>query len=129
MDESTPGFRQLANLFDRSLRQLLAIGANRLDLLSAEVQEEREHLLRSIHLALGVAVLGMLAGMTFTAGLVLLLWNHSPVVALAAVTIGYGAAAVALGRRLSRCLRDWQTFPDSLEQLRRDRARMERSLP
>ena len=129
LEDSTARFRHLATLFERTARRVHAIGANRLDLLSAEVQEERERLLRAIYLALGVTVLGLLGGMTFTAALVVGLWGRSPLVVLLVLTLAYGAGAAFLCRRLTACLRDWQTFPDSLDQLRKDRSCIERLLP
>ena len=42
-----------------------------------EVQEERERLLRAILLALGVAALGLLTGITLTGAIVVLLWGFS----------------------------------------------------
>jgi hypothetical protein len=52
----------------------LTIGENRLELLTVEVQEEREHLLHAFLLGLGMAALGLLAAMTLTAAIVVLLW-------------------------------------------------------
>jgi uncharacterized membrane protein YqjE len=129
MEDSKAGFRHLATLFERTARRMLAIGANRLDLLAAEVQEERERLLRAICLALGVAVLGLLAGITLTASIVVCVWGRSPLAVLVSLTLVYGAAAAVLLRRLTACLRDWQTFPDSLDQLRKDRSGLEKLLP
>ena len=67
MEESTVSFRQLAAASKDFARRLLTIGENRLELLTVEVQEERERLLRAFLLALGVAAFGLLAGMTLTA--------------------------------------------------------------
>ena len=62
MEESTVSFRQLAAASKECARRLLTIGENRLELLTVEVQEERERLLRAFLLALGVAAFGLLAG-------------------------------------------------------------------
>ena len=93
-----------------------------------EVQEERERLLHAILLALGVAAFGLLAGIALTAAIVVLLWAYSPVAVLLALTGLYGAAAVCLYRRLAGLLRDWQTLPATLDQLRKDRACLEKKL-
>ena len=108
--------------------QLLAIGQNRLELLSVEVQEERERLLHAFLLALGVAVFGLLAAMTLTAAIVWQLWTWSPVGVLLILTFLYGAIGAALYWRLAGLLRDWQTLPASLDQLRKDRACLEKIL-
>ena len=93
-----------------------------------EVQEERERLLHSFLLALGVAAFGLLAGLTLTAAIVVLLWSYSPVVVLFVLTGLYGGAAVYLYRQLIHVLRNWQTMAASLDQLRKDRACLEQIL-
>jgi uncharacterized membrane protein YqjE len=119
---------QLGETFKRFARRLLAIGENRFELLMVEVQEERERLLRAILLALGVAALGLLAGVALTGAIVVLLWELSRVAVLLVLTGLYGAAAVCLYRRLTRLLLDWQNLPATLDQLRKDRACLEKHL-
>jgi uncharacterized membrane protein YqjE len=106
----------------------LTIGENRLALLMVEVQEERERLLHAILLALGVAAFGLLAGAALTGAIVVWLWEISPVAALLVLTCLYGAAAVSLYRRLMQLLRDWQNFPATLDQIRKDRTCLEKNL-
>ena len=112
----------------RFARRLLAVGENRFELLMVEVQEERQRLLKAILLALGAATFGLLAGMALTAATVVLLWELSRAAALLVLTGLYGAAAVCLYRRLKRLLRDWQNLPATLDQLRKDRACLEKHL-
>ena len=50
------------------------------------------------------------------------------VAALLALTCLYGAAGIFLYRRLAGLLRDWQTLSASLDQLRKDRACLEKIL-
>jgi uncharacterized membrane protein YqjE len=119
---------QLVKTSKRFARRLLAIGENRLELLMVEVQEERERLLRAILLALGVAALGLLTGITLTGAIVVLLWEFSRAGALLALTVLYGAAAVCLYRRLTLLLRNWENLPATVEQLRKDRACLEKHL-
>jgi uncharacterized membrane protein YqjE len=119
---------QLVATSKRLARRLLTIGENRLELLMVEVQEERERLLRAILLALGVAAFGLLAGVALTGAIVVLLWELSRVAALLVLTSLYGATAVFLYRRLTRLLRDWQNLPATLDQLRKDRACLEKNL-
>lgn len=128
MEASPVSFRQLARTSKHFARRLLTIGENRLELLMMEVQEERVRLLRAILLALGVAALGLLAGVALTGVLVLLFWNLSPLAVLLALTALYGAAAVFLYLRLAALLRDWQNLPATLDQLRKDRACLENLL-
>ena len=128
MEPGTANRGQLVELSKRLARRLLAIGENRFELLMVEVQEERERLLHAIGLALGVAAFGLLAGIALTGAIVVLLWEISRVVALLVLTGLYGAAAVCLYRRLTRLLRDWQNLPATFDQLRKDRACLEKHL-
>jgi uncharacterized membrane protein YqjE len=128
MEESTVSFRQLAATSKQFAQRLLTIGENRLELLTVEVQEERERLLHAILLAFGVAAFGLLAGIAFTAAIVVLFWAWSPVTVLLTLTGLYGAAGVYLWRRLAGLLRDWQTLSASVDQLRKDRACLENIL-
>jgi uncharacterized membrane protein YqjE len=111
MEESTVSFRQLATTSKHFARRLLTIGENRLELLTVEVQEERERLLRAFLLAL-----------------VVLLWAWSPVAVLLILTALYGTGGICLWQRLTGLLRDWQTLSASLDQLRKDRACLEKIL-
>jgi uncharacterized membrane protein YqjE len=128
MEATPPPAGRLVEPLKRFARRLLLIVENRFELLMVEVQEERERLLHAILLALGVAVFGLLAGAALTGAIVLLLWELSPVMALLALATLYGAAAVCLYRRLTLLLRNWENLPATLEQLRKDRACLEKHL-
>ena len=124
---ASASFKDLAAASRALARRLLIIGENRLELLTVEIQEERELLLRAILLALGVAAFGLLAGFALTAALVVWLWAWSPVAVLLILTGLYAAAGLGLYLRLAGLLRNWQTLAASLEQLRKDRACLERT--
>ena len=128
MEESTVSFGQLGTTSKTFARRLLTIGENRLELLTVEVQEERERLLHAFLLALGVAAFGLLAGLTLTAAIVVLLWSWSPVAVLLILTGLYGATGIFLYRRLTGVMRNWQTLSASLNQLQKDRACLENIL-
>ncbi|MDB6015698.1 MAG: hypothetical protein JWR19_187 [Pedosphaera sp.] len=128
MESASSNFTQWAGPPKRFVRQLLIIGENRLELLMVEVQEERERLLRAILLALGVAVFGFLTGAALTVALVVMLWSLSPVVVLLTLAALYGATAVFLYRHFLLLQRDWKLLPDTLDQLRKDRECLEKSL-
>ena len=128
METATVSFRQLAATSKQFARRLLTIGENRLELLTVEVQEERERLLHAILLALGVVAFGLVAGLALTAAIVVWLWAWSPLAILLTLTGLYGAAGVWLYRRLTGLLRDWQTLSATLDQLRKDRACLEKNL-
>jgi uncharacterized membrane protein YqjE len=128
MEESTVSIGQLAASSKHFVRRLVTIGENRLELLAVEVQEEREHHLHAILLAFGVAAFGLLASLTLTAAIVVWLWAWSPVAVLLILTALYAAAGICLYRRLIGLLRNWQTLSATLDQLRKDRACLEKIL-
>ncbi len=128
MESSASSVGQLVETSKRFARRLVIIGENRFELLMVEVQEERERLLHAILLALGVAAFGLLAAIALTATIAVLLWQYSPFAVLLTLTSLYGATAVCLYRRLTRLLRDWQNLPATLDQLRKDRACLEKNL-
>ena len=128
MEQATAHLAQMATTSKHFVRRLLTIGENRLELLMVEVQEERERLLHAILLALGVAVFGFLAGVALTVAIVVLLWHLSPVAVLLVLTSLYAAIAVYLYRRFTVLQRDWQTLSATLDQFRKDRACLEKSL-
>jgi uncharacterized membrane protein YqjE len=131
MESPSTNVGQLLEGSKRFAHRLLTTGENRLELLMVEVQEERERLLRALLLALGAATFGLLTGMAITCAIVLLLWEFSRVAALLALValIGlYAAAAVCLYWRLALLLRNWQSLPATLDQLRKDRACLKNNL-
>jgi len=128
METTTDSAEPIASTSRRFARRLLAIGENRLDLLLVEVQEERERLVHAFVLGLGVAALVLLAGITLTAAIVVWLWAYSPVIVLLALTGLYGGAGIWLGQRLAGRMRDWQTLSATLDQLRKDRECLEKTL-
>jgi uncharacterized membrane protein YqjE len=126
--ETTGNLDHLATLSKQFVGRLAIIGENRLELLTVEMQEEREHLLHAVLLALGVAAFGLLAGLTLTTAVAVLLWAYSPLAVLLSLTGLYGAAAGFLYWCLTGLLRNWQTLPASLDQIRKDRAGLEKIL-
>ena len=126
--ETTSSLNQLATISKQFVGRLAIVGENRLELLTVEMQEEREHLLHAVLLALAVAALGLLAGLTLTAAVAVLLWADSPLAVLLTLTGLYAAAGGFLYWRLTGLLRNWQTLPASLDQIRKDRAGLEKIL-
>jgi uncharacterized membrane protein YqjE len=126
MEQSTTSLGQLAGTTKDLARRLAIIGENRLELLAVEVQEERQRLLRALLLALGAMVFGLLGGMTLTAAIVILLRACSPATVLLALTVLYAGAGLGLYWRLMGLLRTWEILAASLDQLRKDRACLEK---
>jgi len=119
---------QVASASRRIIQRLLKIGENRFELLLVELEEERDRVLRALLLALGVAVFGLLAGVALTALILVWLWDRSPVVALLVLTALYGGVSAYLYACLMQLQRDWETLPDTLKQLRKDRECLENTL-
>ena len=128
MEPAATGVGQLAETSQRFVRRLFTIGENRLELLTVEMQEERERLLHALLLALGVAAFGLLAGLTLTVTIVVWLWTWSPLAVLLILTGLYATTGIYLYWRLIGVMRNWQTLSASLDQLRKDRAGLERIL-
>lgn len=120
----TPPTAPLADLTSASRRvakRLVAAGGNRLEILAVELREERDRVLRAFFLALAAATFGLLACLSLTATLTVILWTFSPWAALVGLTLCYAAIALALGLYLRRLLRTWTSLPETIDQLRKDR--------
>ena len=130
MASAANGMGRIAATSRQFARLLLTIGENRLELLNVAVQEERALLLGAILLALGMGVLGLLAGISLTAALVVYLRAYvSPAIVLLALTALYGVAGLILYGRFKRRLRNGHAFSPLLDQLHKDRACVEDNLP
>ena len=121
MDRAAPTFTEVASASRRVAHRALDVGANRIELLIVELQEERARLFQSFQLLLGVAMLGLLAGVAFTLGVMVLLWDRSPLAGMVVLTVVYGVAAGLLYQRFAGLQRDCRMFDATLDQLRKDR--------
>jgi uncharacterized membrane protein YqjE len=128
MEASTVSFSQLFANSKQVVSRLATIGENRLELLAVEIQEERERHQRALLLTFGVVAFALLAGLALSAAIVVWLWAYSHVGVLLALSALYAATGTFLGWRLTRLLRDWQTLSATLDQLRKDRACLEKTL-
>jgi len=128
MHEAHPSFADVAAASKRLAQGVVDAGENRLELLMVEVEEARERLMHAFMLALGVAVFGLLAGIAFTFGIVLVFRDSSPLTALAILAAVYGGSALYFKARLDGLRGDWQTFSATLDQLRKDRECLANSL-
>jgi uncharacterized membrane protein YqjE len=128
MQTSSDNGLPLGDATRRITQRLFIIIENRLQLLMVEAQEERERVLLAILLALCAAAFGLLAGVTLTVVIAVALWEHSPIIALLVLVALYTIAAVIFYGRLFRLQRDWQTLPGTLEQLKKDRECLEKTL-
>jgi uncharacterized membrane protein YqjE len=116
-------------ILKRFSRRLLALGENRLELLTVEVQEGRDRLIQDFLLALAVAGFGMIAVLAGSAALLVLFWTSYALVVLLGLMAVYGAVGVCLFLHLNRRLRAWQALSASLDQLRKDRHCLDQLIP
>ena len=128
MDKPEEPAVPLADASRTVAHRFFVILENRLQLLMVEAQEERERVLLFIWLALGIVIFALLAGVALTLVVAVAFWQHSPVVALLALTALYCTTGYFLYARLLRLQRDWQTLPETLDQLRKDRECLEKSM-
>jgi uncharacterized membrane protein YqjE len=126
MNASSVSFSRLSSTARSLSKLLLTIGENRFELLTLEMQEERERLLHALFLASCVAVCGLLAGIAVTAVAVVLFWEYSPMMVLLAFATLYTITGLCLLRRLAGELQNRQPLSASLDQLRKDRACLEK---
>lgn len=96
---------------------------HRLELLSLELQEQKVRLVDVLFRLAMMIVLGILALVTGTATIVLLLWEKCPPgITLLVLTLLYAGLAVVLGLGIRRQLREEpRPFHDSIEQFKKDR--------
>jgi len=128
MDTSLEERPALAKITGHLAQRLLLIGTNRIELLFLELHEERQRLLAAILLGMAAAAFGLLTGVALTALVAVAFWDHSPLLALMGLALLYSVAGVLIYLRLIRLQRGAQALAGTLDQLRKDRACLERDL-
>ncbi len=128
MDTPSPSGSNLTGVSKRLLQNVLVIGENRFQLLMVELHEERERLLLAIWLGIGAAVFALLGGIAVTVVIAIVLWDHSPVIAMLVLALFYLTVAWLFYQRLVRLQKNWQTLPATLDQLKKDRECLEKIL-
>jgi uncharacterized membrane protein YqjE len=118
----------LADTSKRLAQRTAVICENRIELLMLEVQEERERILRVILFSLGGVTFALLGGITLTAAVTVAFWQQSPLSTLLILTGIYGGIATFFYVLVARLQRDWQTLPATIDQLKKDRACLEKQL-
>jgi uncharacterized membrane protein YqjE len=127
METSPETDAHLSGAVKRILWRLMAIGHNRAELLMAEVHEERVRAQMVILFGVGMAVLAALAILTVTALIACAFADHL-LLALGVLAAFYFIGAVFFYVKLSRMLRNWETFTGTREQFERDRECLEKKL-
>ena len=121
MDDSSQGPGGLLTIGKRVLRSVCDLAQTRLELFLTELKEERFRLFDTLLLmvvGVGCALMTLVL-LTFT--LVLVFWDHR-VIVLIILTVLYGFGAGGAFWILRQRLRNWDAFAATLEELRKDRA-------
>lgn len=121
MSESSEAPGGAVSAGKRILRSVSELAQARFELFLVELKEERIRLVDAV-LLLVVGVIGALMTLvllTFT--LVLVFWDHR-VLVLILLTASYGLTAGGAIWTLRRRLRDWNAFAATLDELKKDRA-------
>jgi uncharacterized membrane protein YqjE len=118
-DTPTGGlFESLRRLGD----SLLGLVQRRVEMFAVELQEEKVRALDLLVRAAAVIVLSLLTLVAGTATLVVALWETSPILVLALVTLAYGLGAAILGLGIRKRLRQGpKPFAGTIEEFRKDR--------
>lgn len=108
-----------------SLRRLrdsfFALAQSRVELAALELQEEKLRLLDVLLRAAGFMALSILALLSATALLVVLFWEHHPVLIIALITAAYALGAVLLWLDLKKRLDSAPPpFADTLAEFKKD---------
>ena len=117
----------LGNATKSIIRRLVAIFHNRAELFVVEIQEERGRAQMMIFLAAGIAVLGLLGGMTLTAVIALAAGAHY-LAALIILAVLYLGVAAFFAFKLVRLTKDWEPFNHTRDQLQKDHECFEKTL-
>jgi uncharacterized membrane protein YqjE len=128
MEAPSDNVPNLADATKRIAQRAFVIVENRLQLLMVEAQEERERILKAMLMAMAAVAFSLLAGVTVTIIVAVAFWNCYPIIALAILAALYIAVAIFFGVKLMKLQRDWQTLPETIDQLRKDRECLEKQL-
>lgn len=112
----------LLDALRRLVDSVFGLIQRRLEVLALDLQAEKTRALDLLVRAAAVIVLGLLALVAATATVVVALWDTSPVLVLALVSMLYAAGAAILAADIRRRLRIGpKPFADTIEEFRKDR--------
>jgi uncharacterized membrane protein YqjE len=99
----------------------LGMVQNRVELFSAELQEERLRIFRTILYAAALVTLGILTLALFTATLIFAFWESARLAVMGGLTLLYFLGTVLLYRKLNGQLHQTRPLSATLEEIKRDR--------
>jgi uncharacterized membrane protein YqjE len=112
----------LLSIVTRLLKTLRETAETRLELFLVEIREDRLKLFEVIGLAVAGIALALMTLIVATFTIVVVFWDSHRLAALLILAGIYGAATVFSFATLRSRLKNWQSFPATIEQLKKDRA-------
>jgi uncharacterized membrane protein YqjE len=110
----------------RILRTLFDLAQTRLELFLVELQEQRVQVFDALLLVAVCSVCGLLTLVLLTFTLVVIFWETHRVLVLILLTLGYAGGATLAYWNLRNRLQRWPAFAATLDQLKKDRACIEK---
>jgi len=121
MSESSEGSGGVLSAGKRILRSVSGLAHARFELFLVELKEERIRAVDALLLVLVAVICALMTLVLLTFTLVLVFWEHR-VLVLILLTSAYSLSAGGAIWTLRRRLRDWNAFAATLEELKKDRA-------
>jgi uncharacterized membrane protein YqjE len=109
----------------RVLKTVVAIAENRLELLVVEWHEERLRAFELLVLAGLVLVLALMTLMVVTMTIVVVCINNGRIGVVIGLSLVYLLATIGAYWRLRTRLKNWAPFPETLAEIKKDRACLE----
>lgn len=123
MDESKEPSGTLLSSVRRLIDTGLGLAQTRLELLSVELQQEKNRLIELLAWLMIAVVLGMVALVLVSFTLVVLFWDTARVAVLVLLCVLYVGGAVWAAQRARKMMKHSRTpLQDSIEELKKDRA-------
>src|SRR5580704_4041296 len=122
MDEGHESSDGLLDSLRRLLDTGLGVAQNRLELLSVELQEEKQRLVELLALTFATVALGLMALIVISFTIVVLFWENGRLPVLIILSVVYTAATVWAACRLRALAKNGPPpLRDSVEELKKDR--------
>ena len=114
-------FSGFLNVAKAILGTALGVVQSRVELFSAELQEERQRFVRTILLSAAVVIIGTLALALFTATIIVAFWEIAGAAVLGGLALLYCLGTVLLYRKLDNQTHNIRPLSRTIEELKRDR--------
>lgn len=108
------------------LRSLQSLAQTRLEMFLVELQEERLGLFGALLMMGAFLICAFMALALLTLTVVVIFWEQHRLLVLVSLTLVYAAGAAWLYWKLRRRLLEWQSFPATLDQFKKDQACLEK---